>query len=168
VQVSGVRGVFVQVSGVACVRYHRGMGRTLAALGVVLMVGGCGAQTAGTAEPEGRLSVSSSVSSVVTTTPPGGRMNARFCRFETFEGGPYYVQVFNPQVPGDGMCAGAVVSYTQEEFGAIPGLKRRCILDRDEQIAQKRAIVSIYSDGAAESVAAARLMCSNSGNEFIE
>ena len=39
--------------------------------------------------------------------------------------------------------------------------------DRDEQIAQK-AIVSIYSDGTAESVNGARLMCANSGNEFTE
>ncbi len=40
--------------------------------------------------------------------------------------------------------------------------------DRDEQIAQKKAIVSIYSDGTAESVNGARLMCANSGNEFTE
>lgn len=48
------------------------------------------------------------------------------------------------------------------------GLKRRCILDRDEQIAQKHAIVSIYSDETPESVEATRIMCDSTENEFIE
>ncbi|GJJ23127.1 hypothetical protein MTY414_68000 [Mycolicibacterium mageritense] len=95
-------------------------------------------------------------------------MNALFCQFTTYEGGPYYVQVFNLRVPGEGMCTAAERYFTQEEFGAIPGLKRRCVLDRDEQIAQKKAMVSIYSDGTPESVQAARLMCSNTGNSFTE
>lgn len=78
------------------------------------------------------------------------------------------MQVFNLRVPGKGMCTASEADYTQEVFQAIPGLKRRCNLDRDEQIAQKKAIVSIYSDGTPESIAGARLICSNSGNEFIE
>lgn len=110
----------------------------------------------------------SSTAAPAETEPPGGRMNALFCKFTTYEGGPYYVQVFNPTVPGEGMCTASEQSYTQEEFGDIPGLKRRCSLDRSEQIAQKKAIVSIYSDGTPESVQAARLMCSNTKNSFTE
>lgn len=110
----------------------------------------------------------SSTAAPAETEPPGGRMNALFCKFTTYEGGPYYVQVFNPTYPGEGMCTASEQSYTQEEFGDIPGLKRRCSLDRSEQIAQKKAIVSIYSDGTPESVQAARLMCSNTKNAFTE
>jgi hypothetical protein len=66
------------------------------------------------------------------------------------------------------MCTAAEKTYSQEEFQAIPGLKRRCILDRNEQIAQKQAIVSFYSDGTPESIEATRLMRSNTGNEFTE
>lgn len=94
-------------------------------------------------------------------------MNAIFCRHSSING-PYYVQVFNLRVPGQGMCTTAETYFTQQEFQAVPGLKRRCSLDRDEQIVQKAAIVSIYSDGTPESIAGARLICSNSGNEFTE
>ena len=65
-------------------------------------------------------------------------------------------------------CSASERDFTQEEFQDIPGLKRRCILDRDEQIAQKHAIVSIYSDETPESVEAARIMCDSTDNEFIE
>lgn len=94
-------------------------------------------------------------------------MNALFCKQTAYNGGPYYVQVFNPKMPA-GMCTASVGDFTQEEFQAIPGLQRRCILDRDEQIAQKHAIVSIYSDETPESVEATRIMCDSTKNEFIE
>ncbi|MFQ2879813.1 hypothetical protein ACLILY_31395 [Mycobacterium sp. MS3] len=94
--------------------------------------------------------------------------NTYYCRFTTYQGGPYYVQVYNLRVPGKGMCSGADADYSQKDFQNVDGLKRRCILDRDEQIKQKAAIVSIYSDGTPASVAAARLMCSNTGNAFTD
>lgn len=94
-------------------------------------------------------------------------MNALFCQHTAYNGGPYYVQVFNPKMP-PGMCTAPVRDFTQDEFSAVPGLKRRCILDRDEQIAQKHAIVSIYSDGTPESVEATRIICNSTMNEFIE
>ena len=87
-------------------------------------------------------------------------MNALFCQFTAHNGGPYFVQVFNPKQP-QGMCAAPERMFTQEEFQDSPGLKRRCIVDRDEQIAQKQAIVSIYSHGTSESIEATRLMCGN-------
>jgi hypothetical protein len=93
-------------------------------------------------------------------------MNALFCSFTAYTGGPYYVQVFNPQQP-PGMCTGAQKTYTQEEFGDVPGLKRQCIFDRDEQIQQKHAIVSIYADESQASIDAARLICTNAGNAII-
>ncbi|WP_027332301.1 hypothetical protein [Mycolicibacterium tusciae] len=66
------------------------------------------------------------------------------------------------------MCTAAERDFSQEEFQAVPGLQRRCILDRDEQIAQKNAIVSFYSDETPESIEATRIMCGNTGNDFIE
>jgi hypothetical protein len=81
-------------------------------------------------------------------------------------GSPYYVQVYNPKQP-PGMCAGAVKTFTQEEFTAIPGVKRQCIFDRDEQIRSKNAIVSIYSDESPGSIEAAQLICTNAGNEIV-
>ncbi|GFG65803.1 hypothetical protein MKUB_32930 [Mycobacterium kubicae] len=94
--------------------------------------------------------------------------NTYYCRFSTLGGGPYYVQVYNLKVPGKGMCSGAEVEYSQKDFQNIDGLKRRCNLDTDQQIKQKAALVSFYSDGTPASIAAARLMCSNAGNPFIE
>ena len=109
---------------------------------------------------------SSAIASPATTAPPGGRMNALFCSHTAYTGSPYYVQVFNPTMP-PGMCSAADPMFTQEEFSDIPGLKRQCNLDRDEQIAQKHAIVSIYSDETPGSIDAARLICTNAGNEII-
>lgn len=94
-------------------------------------------------------------------------MNALFCQHTAYNGGPYYLQVFNPKMP-PGMCTASERDFTEEEFQAIPGLKRRCILDRDEQITQKHAIVSIYSDETPKSVEATRIMCDSTENEFIE
>lgn len=91
-----------------------------------------------------------------------------FCRFSTYQGGTYYVQVSNLTVPGQGMCTAPEGSYSQAEFRNIPGLKRRCNLDRPEQITQKHALVSIYSDGTSDSAAAARLICGNTHNDYAE
>lgn len=142
---------------------------------VMLVVAACGSPAPKTeppasTAPSGFTATNSTplpAAAPVTTTPPGGRMNALFCRFTSVDG-PYYVQVFNLRVPGKGMCTAAEADFTQEEFQAVPGLKRRCILDRDEQIAQKQAVVTIYSDGTPQSIAGARLICSNSENEFTQ
>lgn len=56
--------------------------------------------------------------------------------------------------------------FTEDEFWAIPGLKRQCVFDRDEQIKQQHGIVSIYSDQTQFSIVAARLTCRNAGNEI--
>ena len=102
------------------------------------------------------------------TADPNTPANTYYCRFSTYQGGHYYVQVYNLQVPGKGMCTAAEVDYSQADFQNVPGLKRRCILDRPEQIKSKAAIVSIYSDGTPDSVAAARLICGNTHNDFTE
>lgn len=99
---------------------------------------------------------------------PNTPADTYYCRFTTYQGGHYYVQVYNLTVPGKGMCTAAEVDYTQKDFQNISGLKRRCILDRPEQIKSKAAIVSIYSDETSDSVAAARLICSNTHNDFTE
>ncbi len=75
----------------------------------------------------------------------------------------YYVQLFNPTQP-PGMCKDANRTFTEQEFHAIPGLKRQCILDRDDQIEQQHGIVSVFSDESELSIVAARLACRDAGN----
>jgi hypothetical protein len=104
---------------------------------------------------------------ILSAAPPGSRSESLFCSMTSSTSfSPYYVQVFNPtQSPG--LCKDANRMFTEDEFLAIPGLKRQCAFDRDEQIKQQDGIVSIYSDQTQLSVVAARLTCRNAGNEIM-
>ena len=96
----------------------------------------------------------------------GDRMPELWCSQTAVNGSPYYIQIFNPtQQPG--MCAAATKMFTEEEFTAVPGVKRQCVFDRDEQIESKHGVVSIYSDDTARSIEAAQVICNNAGNDII-
>jgi hypothetical protein len=92
--------------------------------------------------------------------PANAKTNDLFCSQLAYTGSLYYIQLVNPTAP-PGMCTAAKQAFTQEEFQDIPGLKRQCVLDSDQQIKEKHAIVSIYSDGTQGSVDAAKLICKN-------
>jgi hypothetical protein len=108
----------------------------------------------------------SAAATTSTTDPPGGRMPAIFCSF-TGASGEYYFQFFNARgydaVKRSDKCDGANRTFTQEEFQAIPGLKRQCVFDRDEDITMNDGFVSIYSDETQGSIESAQLICANSG-----
>jgi hypothetical protein len=111
--------------------------------------------------------IAASVTGVIlSAAPPGSRNDSLFCAMTSSTSfSTYYVQLFNPgQSPG--MCKDANRTFTEDEFWAIPGLKRQCVFDRDEQIKQQHGIVSIYSDQTPFSIVAARLTCRNAGNEI--
>jgi hypothetical protein len=71
--------------------------------------------------------------------------------------------LFNPTQP-PGICEDANLTFTQQDLQATPGLKRQCILDRDDQIEQQHGIVSGYRDETQFSIVAARLACGDAGN----
>ncbi len=138
-------------------------GKTIIVLSAAaVLLAGCGGSTTTTAT-DTSSEVATSAAAPATTTPPGGRMNALFCQLNTLDG-PYYVQLFNPTKP-PGMCTAAVKEYTQEEFGELPGLTRRCIFDSPTDMKQKNGMVSIYSTDEPGSLDAAKLICLNAGYE---
>jgi hypothetical protein len=103
---------------------------------------------------------------ILAAAPPGSRNESLFCSMTSSTSfSRYYVQLFNPtQWPG--MCKDANRMFTEDEFWAIPGLKRQCVFDRDEQIEQQHGIASIFSEETQFSIVAARLTCRNAGNEI--
>jgi hypothetical protein len=119
-------------------------------LGVaVLVVGGAGAAI---------------VAVVLAASPPASQKNSLFCSMTSSSSfARYYVQLFNPTQP-PGICKDANRTFTEDEFHAIPGLKRQCTLDRGDQIEQQHGIVTVYSDESQLSIVAARLACRDAGN----
>jgi|GraSoi_2013_20cm_1033751.scaffolds.fasta_scaffold46874_2 hypothetical protein len=118
--------------------------------GVAVLVGGCAAAAV--------------VGVVMAAGPPGRQKSSLFCSMTSSTSfARYYVQLFNPTQP-PGMCKDANRTFTEQEFHAIPGLKRQCILDRDDQIEQQHGIVSVFSDESELSIVAARLACRDAGN----
>jgi hypothetical protein len=119
-------------------------------LGVAVLVGGCAAAAV--------------VAVVMAASPPDRQKSSLFCSVTSSTSfARYYVQLFNPTQP-PGICKTANRTFTADEFHAIPGLRRQCTFDRDEQIEQQHGIVSVYSDDTQLSIVAARLACRDAGN----
>jgi hypothetical protein len=109
--------------------------------------------------PSAPTSMGAMPSTTATTPPP---TNFLSCKQTDSLGASYYVQMFFSTDSGN-ICAAGQPRYTQEEFEAMPGLKRQCVFDDPFQVQQNGGVVSIYNDGSASSIDAAKTVCTMSG-----